>query len=453
MNHLATETSRTDDASAAAGQQYGADIPTHRGATPTCRGAASGLERWLGQRFLAAMGSPPVELVLWDGTVLRIGPTDDQLALAIRDRPTFWKLLANPLLQFGDGYSDGTLEVRGDLSDMLAAIYRGLARSHRGKRPTSRIVRAVRRLIGNSRASARQNIHHHYDIGNDFYHLWLDENLVYTCAYFPQPSCSLEEAQQAKMDYICRKVQLAAGDTVVEAGCGWGGLALHMAKRYGAKVRAYNISREQVRFARGRARQEGLQDRVEFIEDDWRNIRGQYDVFLSIGMLEHVRPRNYRRLGRVIDRALHGSGRGLLHSIGRNQPCQMNGWIQRRIFPGAYPPTLDEMAQVFKPYDFSILDVENLRLHYAQTLRHWLSRYESSVDQVRQMFDDRFVHMWRLYLTGSMVAFQEGELQLFQVLFNRARSNHVARTRAYLYADGQAQHAETPRRDEATARG
>src|SRR5690606_24874192 len=149
----------------------------------------------------------------------------------------------------------------------------------------------------NSLRKSRDNVYHHYDIGNEFYRLWLDEQLAYTCAYFPEPEVSLEAAQVAKFDHVCRKLNLRPGERVVEAGCGWGALALHMAREYGVTVRAYNVSREQIAYARRRAQEEGLADRVEFVEDDWRNVTGRYDAFVSVGMLEHVGKHNYRKLG------------------------------------------------------------------------------------------------------------------------------------------------------------
>ena len=181
-------------------------------------------------------------------------------------------------------------------------------------------------------------------------------------------------------------------------------------------------------------RQEGLQNRVEFIEDDYRNITGRYDVFASIGMLEHVSPENYPELGRVARRSLTADGRGLIHSIGRNRPEPLHPWIERRIFPGAYPPSLGEMMGIFEPWNLSVLDVENLRLHYALTLRHWLERYEAALDKVRAMsFDENFVRMWRLYLAGSIAAFETGVMQLFQVLFTTHENNRIPLTREFMY--------------------
>jgi cyclopropane-fatty-acyl-phospholipid synthase len=295
----------------------------------------------------------------------------------------------------------------------------------------------------NSLAGSRRNIHHHYDIGNDFYRLWLDEEMVYTCAYFARPEMTLEQAQRAKMDHVAHKVQLKPGQQVIEAGCGWGSLAIHLAKHHGVSVRAYNISAEQVDYARKRAEAEGLTDRVSFIQDDYRNISGQCDAFVSVGMLEHVGQENYEALGAAIHRVLKPNGRGLIHTIGRNRSRSLSKWIHQRIFPGADPPTMAEMMRIFEPYDMSLLDAENLRLHYAQTLRHWLERFEANADQVEKMFGPRFVRTWRMYLSGSVAGFTVGGLQLFQVAFARGSDNTVPRTREHMYRPGVFPHDPT----------
>jgi cyclopropane-fatty-acyl-phospholipid synthase len=204
-----------------------------------------------------------------------------------------------------------------------------------------------------------------------------------------------------------------------------------MAKHYGVTVRAFNVSAEQIAHARVRAKEDGLADRVEFVEDDYRSVRGKYDVFVSVGMLEHVGLADYPTLGGVIDRSLTDRGRGLLHFIGRNRPGPLNSWIRRRVFPGAYPPTLPEVFEsVLQPWDLSVLDVENLRLHYALTIEHWRRRFDAAADHVAGMFDDTFVRAWRLYLAGSQAAFTAGTMQLFQVVFARGASNDLPRTRA-----------------------
>jgi len=383
-------------------------------------------------KMLRAIGDPPVQFELWNGQAVSNHKGNEVARILIRDRGALLNLISDPELCFGEMYSAQRIEVQGNLLDLLEAAYRVWPlRSQEGigKRLLSPFYDTRRNTLNGS----RRNIHHHYDIGNDFYKLWLDERMVYTCAYFPGPDTSLEDAQLAKMDHVCRKLRLQPGDRVVEAGCGWGALALHMAKHYGAKVTAYNISSEQIIFARQRAMAEGLDGQVEFIEDDYRNVRGEFDVFASVGMLEHVGTDHYQELGAVIDRALKQDGRGLIHTIGLNFPRPMDAWTERHIFPGAGPPSLAQMMQIFETFDFSVLDVENLRLHYAKTLEHWLQRYEDNVERVTEMFDSAFVRAWRLYLAGSLTAFKMGGMQLFQVCFARAGNNQIPWTRQYLY--------------------
>ncbi|MEQ1830167.1 MAG: cyclopropane-fatty-acyl-phospholipid synthase family protein [Pirellula sp.] len=391
------------------------------------------LERFLIARALDAVGNPPIAVQLGDRLLTADHTKTLSTRVIIRDVRTLIQLALDPLLQFGDAYTDGRIEVKGDLAGVLSIILQAQARCGGRRSFLERSVNSVNYIDRNTLVASRNNIHHHYDLGNDFYRLWLDDQLVYTCAYFPEMTATLEQAQQAKMELICRKLKLQAGETVVEAGCGWGALALYMAKNYGVRVHAFNISREQIEYARQRSNAEGLEDRVCFVEDDWREIRQPCDAFVSVGMLEHVGAVNYAKLGEVICRCVKAKGRGLIHSIGQTHPEPLNPWIERRIFPGAYPPTLGQIVGIFEPNDLAVLDVENLRLHYALTLKHWHNRFEASVDKVAGKFDEAFVRMWRLYLVGSMVAFECGSLHLFQVLFSRDNNNEIPWTRAEIY--------------------
>jgi cyclopropane-fatty-acyl-phospholipid synthase len=393
------------------------------------------VDRWLLRTLLKGVGSPRISAALWDGKDAVTG-TDGAFRLIINNRGTLLRLLANPLLYFGDDYSAGNIEVEGGLVPFLETVYRAMARQGEVRR-RSRGVPDWRREKVNSVSESRNNIHHHYDLGNDFYRLWLDSEMLYTCAYFPQPDASLDDAQLAKMELVCRKLGLKGGERVIEAGCGWGGLARYMAKRYGAKVRAFNISKEQVAYAQRRAREEGIEG-IEYVEDDYRNITGECDAFVSVGMLEHVGPNNYRRLGEVINRTLTEGGLGLIHSIGQDIAEPMSDWLDKRIFPGGYPPTVREMMEIFEPQSFTVVDLENLRLHYAKTLEHWLERFERHADQVAQMYDDSFVRAWRLYLSGSIANFTTGSLQLYQVLFSRRGNNQVPWTRDHMTCSGAA---------------
>jgi cyclopropane-fatty-acyl-phospholipid synthase len=410
------------------------------GASPARAWLARWERYWLGCA-LRAVGDPPLTVHVADGPPIVASSRAAAPVVYLRDRRTLWKLARDPLFEFGEAYSDGSLEVEGDLAELMEVIFRAAHASAAQRGLLARVCGGWRLPRRNTLAGSRDNIHHHYDLGNEFYRLWLDEQLVYTCAYFPQPACTLEEAQFAKMQHVSRKLRLRPGETVLEAGCGWGALALHMARHYGVRVKAFNISREQIAHARERARAEGLAQQVEFIEADWRSMDEPCDAFVSVGMLEHVGPANYRRLGEVIDRCLRPHGRGLLHSIAQTHEQPLNPWIERRIFPGAYPPTLQQIAGVLAPHRFAVLDVENLRLHYARTLWHWRDRFERSAKTVRDQFGERFVRMWRLYLCGSMAAFQCGCLQLFQVLFSRDGNNEIPWTRAHAYEE----QAQSPR--------
>ncbi len=388
-------------------------------------------ERYLLRRMLDAMGSPRFAVALWDGFKISPKGAAPVATVNIHSRSALNQLLRQGDMGFGDAFSNGGVSVEGDLVAMLVAAFTV-------PEPTG-IAAVVKNLQqrkprANTKDGSRENIHHHYDIGNDFYRLWLDKEMQYTCAYFPEDELTIEAAQQAKMDHVCRKLQLRPGDRVAEAGCGWGGLARHMALNYGAKVSSWNVSAEQVQYATDRAKAEGYDDRVTFVLDDYRNITGEYDAFVSVGMLEHVGLDNYTELGGVVDRCLTQNGRALVHTIGRNRPRLMNAWIEKRIFPGAYPPTLKEMMEIFEPNRFSVLDVENLRLHYAKTLAHWLARYDASDEQVQKEFGEDFARAWRLYLAGSQAAFLAGGLQLFQVVFTRERNNELAATRRHLYS-------------------
>ena len=415
-------------ASERAGESAHPSTATHAQAPPSAS-SGSAFDRWLLLRLRSALGNPAIDFAVRDSARITCSAAP-VASVTFTSRATLLSIVADPWVRFGDAYSSGEVLIDGDLVCLLEAVYRA---GGMGKKRASMLRRAWALRNRNTLAGSRGNIHHHYDIGNEFYALWLGQTMAYTCAYYATPEATLDEAQTAKMDHVCRKLRLKPGESVVEAGCGWGVFALHMARHYGVRVRAYNISHEQIAYARARAAREGLAGRVEYVEDDYRSISGEFDAFVSIGMLEHVGVKNYETLGRIAHRCMGGRGRGLIHTIGRNSPARLQPWIEKRIFPGAHPPSLSEMAHIFEPWELSILDVENLRLHYAQTLRQWLAGYEAASEQVRTMFDEKFVRMWRLYLAGSVAAFSTGTLQLFQVLFAPSGNNDIAWTRAHLY--------------------
>ena len=392
------------------------------------------LDRWPARHLQRRLEKAAVRLELWDGSSPYALSERPVGSLIVRDRRALAGLIVNPDLYFGEAYTTGRLSVEGALEPVVEAL-------SRLESPTPPWMARLGGWLAapNTLSAARRNVHRHYDLGNDFYALWLDDQLVYTCAYFRDARMSLEDAQLAKLDLVCRKLALRPGDAVVEAGCGWGALALHMARRYGARVRAFNISREQIEYARHRAAREGLTQRVEFIDDDYRNVTGRFDVFVSVGMLEHVGRRRLRAVAEVLRRTVgHDGGRGLLHYIGRDVARPLNVWIRRRIFPGAYTPTLGEVSSdILAPAGMSAIDVENLRLHYARTLAHWGRRFARASQQVSARYGEEFRRAWELYLAGSEAAFATGWLQLFQIVFAPTGARPPFWTRESLYRRGK----------------
>ncbi len=321
---------------------------------------------------------------------------------------------------------------------MVTTICRGVTRAgSEGLR--DRVVNRRRRTRTHSVAASRESVHHHYDIGNDFYRLWLDDTDAILHALTLPPPWTLRLNRRNLPSSTMSAVALywAPGERGPRSRVRLGGLgaAAHGRAAHGVSVRAFNLSREQVAYARDRAQSAGLSNRIEYVEDDYRNAAGQYDAFVSVGMLEHVGLENFDELGRVVDRSLTSAGRGLIHSIGRNAPAASirgpkNG-SSRGLVPG---PSGNEMTGIFEPFRFSILDVENLRLHYARTLRPVdTSSFEQNSETIARMFDDRFVRMWRMYLAASIATFQVGGLQVFQVVFGRESNNAIPWTRDHLY--------------------
>jgi cyclopropane-fatty-acyl-phospholipid synthase len=392
--------------------------------------------RWI----MKLAGNPRISVQLWNGEEFRVTESRPVACMEIRSRRAVFDLLRSPSIGFGECYSKGLIEIHGDFLAFINELTRSVTANRRRNYYFSRVRSHLHAMRRNTLSNSRHNVHMHYDLGNDFFRLWLDERMVYTCAYYATPSVSLDEAQVAKLDHVCRKLQLRPGQKVIEAGCGWGALALHMAEHYGVDVVAYNNSRAQVAYAREQATARRLDDRVTFVEDDYRKIDERCDVFVSIGMLEHVGMANFGALGALIKRVLKPDGVGLVHSIGRSYPFPPDPWITRHIFPGGHMPSLGEIMRVFEPHKFSVLDVENLRPHYARTCADWLKNFEAISGTVADMYDKEFVRKWRLYLAGASAGFESGTLQLYQVLFAPQENRDVPWTREYQYPETTVTH-------------
>ncbi|MGB3052908.1 MAG: cyclopropane-fatty-acyl-phospholipid synthase family protein [Polyangiales bacterium] len=400
----------------------------------------SSFDRSLILWIMNRIGDPRISIRLWNGDEFPVTDAAPVACMELRERRAIFELLRSPSVGFGECYAEGLIEIHGDMLAFANEVTAATTQKYDSGYYGPKIRSLLYALRVNSPDRSRHNVRHHYDLGNDFYKLWLDERMVYTCAYYDTPAASLAEAQVAKLDHVCRKLELQPGQKVIEAGCGWGALAIHMAEHYGVDVIAYNNSKEQVAFARERAAAKNLDGRVTFVEDDYRMVDQRCDAFVSVGMLEHVGLANFRTLGALIKRSLKPEGFGLIHSIGRSYPDKTDPWIVKRIFPGGHIPSLSEMMSVFEPHKFSIIDIENLRPHYARTCASWLQNFEVVADKVADMYDEEFVRMWRLYLAGSSAGFQSGTLQLYQVVFTPRGNNNVPWTREYQYPETSGKH-------------
>jgi cyclopropane-fatty-acyl-phospholipid synthase len=284
-------------------------------------------------------------------------------------------------------------------------------------------------------------IAHHYDVSNDFYALFLDPLMVYTCAYYREPDGKLEQAQADKLDLVCRKLRLEPGQTMLDIGCGWGSLSMWAARHYGVRAHGVTLSRAQAEWAAERIGREGLDGRCVVEYRDWRDLPAdaRYDKIAAVGVIEHVGIPNYPAFFGRVRAMLNDGGLYLNHGIHHEfhwRRTSQTDFLLRHVFPNGDLSGFTETATEMERAGWEILDVENLRLHYARTLEHWLGRFEGAVEQVRAMFGERFVRSWRLYLAGSEAAFATGWMQLFQVLFAHTGGNDVAWTRDYMYGAG-----------------
>ena len=359
------------------------------------------------------------------------------VAVRLKGALTSLKLLLHPDLYFGELYVDGALIMeRGTLWDLLELL--GRNQLEQRSVPGNSVIGPLQAFLGwmrrgDSRRAARRHVAHHYDLPHEHYRRFLDADLQYSCAYFADPSFSLEQAQQAKKRHIAAKLVLEPGIRVLDIGCGWGGLALSLAEMERVEVVGVTLSREQLTVARKRAKQAQLEERVRFALQDYREIEGRFDRIVSVGMFEHVGTRNYATFFQKIRNLLSAEGIALIHSIGRiNGPASTSAWTRKYIFPGGHIPALSEVAPVIERAGLIITDVEILRLHYAETLRRWRERFIASHRQEGRLSDQRFCRMWEFYLASSESAFRYGGLMVFQAQLAR-QLDSVPLTRDYMY--------------------
>ena len=348
---------------------------------------------------------------------LIIGEGEPHIRVRLHNRHASWALCTNPDLALGELYMNGSLTIeQGDIASLLDLLVRNAAVS--GVSAWHRLGRALRALTRsfaqfNPMSRARAHVAHHYDLSRNLYEVFLDEDMQYSCAYYSDPSQSLEKSQIAKKRHIAAKLNLDRSDlSVLDIGCGWGGLALDLARDCEANVYGVTLSKEQLAVAKERAARAALSGRAQFDLIDYREINASFDRIVSVGMFEHVGVPYYDAFFRKIRRLLKDDGVMLLHSIGRTDgPGATNPWITKYIFPGGYVPALSEVLPVIERNGLIVTDIEVLRLHYAYTLQEWRRRFQERRAQIAQLYDERFCRMWEFYLAGSEMAFRyEGQV-------------------------------------------
>lgn len=365
------------------------------------------------------------------------------LRVHIHDHATLRHLVLNPELALGTSYTNGTLTIENDdVQGLLALIARNQDEPTRvwWQRIVLQMRLTVRRFSQNNVAfRSRRNVAHHYDLSDTLYDLFLDAGRQYSCGYFADPSNTLEQAQENKKRHIARKLLLKPDMRVLDIGCGWGGMALTLARDNGVRVVGITLSKRQHAYATMSAARAGLSHRVEFRLCDYRDLTETFDRVVSVGMFEHVGLPHFDTFFQTIHDRLSPDGIALIHTIGwTGTPDATNPWIAKNIFPGGYVPAMSEVLPAIEKSHLWPADVECLRLHYAYTLRHWFELFEANKDKVRALYDDRFVRMWRFYLAACEQTFRHGRQAVFQFQLSR-RIDAIPITRRYLYAPTEAE--------------
>ena len=341
-------------------------------------------------------------------------------------------MMANPALAVGAAYADGDwFVVDGDLVDIIVTL-RGNTRLSMPVLPRALNLagKALDMLL--RRKSDLENIDFHYNVGNEFYELWLDREMFYSCAYYDDPDDSLEAAQVAKARHIAGKLNLEAGDHVLDIGCGWGGMAFHLAQNFDVHVTGISLAERQIEHCNAKALKSGLQDRIRFDLCDYRSATGSFDAIVSVGMLEHVGRAHLSDMFKAVDRLLKHDGAALIHTIGSvaTDP-KPNPWIDRYIFPGGHIPSLNQLTAAIEKTPLLVSDIETLRMHYAWTLSAWRRRFLDAEQTIISMFGERFFRTWDLYLAISEASFRTGIYVNYQLQLTK-RIDSLPFTRDYM---------------------
>ncbi len=377
-------------------------------------------------------GKMPCEVIYWDGERIRFGRDRPQFRIHIKSPCVVKDIMSNFSLGFAENYMDGNIVIEGDLQKLVGIEYEENARKFKISNKTK--IRIFFNYIKtlNTGKRTKKNISHHYDLSNNFYRLMLDKSMTYSCAYFKNETDTLEEAQQNKYELICKKLNLKNDDRLIDVGCGWGGMIIYAVKKFDIRAVGITISENQYEYANECIKIEGLTDRANVLLKDYRDVKGKFSRFVSIGMFEHVGKKYSRLFFKKAKEILEDKAIGVLHTIARNVYEPTDPWTRKYIFPGGYIPVLSDILRDMASVGFYTIDVENLRPNYAKTLDEWIRRFESNIDKIKTMFNERFINMWRLYLNAASVSFKLGKLNVYQIVFSNTLKETVPLNRNYI---------------------
>ncbi|MBU3159640.1 cyclopropane-fatty-acyl-phospholipid synthase family protein [Clostridium frigoris] len=376
------------------------------------------------------MFSDPFEIRFWDGSEEKYGEGESKFKIILNEPIPKGDIINNPSIALGEGYMTKGLEVEGSVQSVIESLYNNKESFLKKSAKYQKLIKKVKNSIKRS----KDNIEFHYDIGNDFYKLWLDDTMSYSCGYFENATDSLYQAQINKINHILKKLNLKEGQTLLDIGCGWGELIITAAKQYKVKAVGITLSEEQFEKTNERIKAEGLEDLVEVKIEDYRELKNlSFDRIVSIGMLEHVGLDNLSEYFHVVNSLLNDKGLSLVHCITGINEGGTNTWIDKYIFPGGHVPAIKTIISDIAEQNFELIDIESLRRHYGKTLEHWAENFENVLPTIEKSKDETFIRMWRLYLNSCAASFNCGNINLHQILFAKGVNNDLPLTREYLY--------------------